>query len=322
MLPSRLATLSIPLCLMNLVAGGASAQNFPVKPVYLFTTGAGGGADYAARLIAQGVAVGTGQQVVVENRGGSPIIPAMAVQKAPADGYTILFYSNAIWILPLLQKNVPYDPQKDFAPITAAASSPNVLVVHPSLPTKNVRELIALAKSRPGELNYAASPIGSAVHLAAEMMNSAAGVKVALVPYKDAAGALTALISGEVQLMFPAAGSAMPLLKSKRIRALAVTSARPSALLPGVPTMADSGLPGFDVEVLYAIFAPAGTPPAIVAALNKAIVQSINLPGAREKFAGAGLEAVGGTPEHLAGAIKKEMSTLGAVIRNAGIRLD
>ena len=217
---------------------------------------------------------------------------------------------------------MPYDPQKDFVPVTAAASSPNVLVVHPSLPTKTVKDLVALAKARPGELNYAASPIGSAVHLAAELMNAMAGVKVALVPYKDAAGALTSLISGEVQLMFPAAGSAMPLLKARRIRALAVTSAKPSALLPGVPTMAASGLPGFDVEVLYAILAPAGTPPAIVAALNKAIVQAINQPGAKEKFAGAGLEAVGSTPEQLAGAIKNEMTTLGAVIRNAGIKLD
>ena len=308
--------------LTALGAGAATAQNFPAKSIFLFTAGAGGGADYAARLIAQGVSGILGQQVVVENRGGSPIIPAQAVVKAQPDGYTLLFYSNGIWILPLLQKNVPYDPQKDFVPITAAASSPNVLVVHPSLPTRSVKDLIALARARPGELNYAASPIGSAVHLAAELLNSTAGIKVALIPYKDAAGALSALISGEVQLMFPAAGSAMPLLKSGRIRALAVTSRQPSALLPGVPTMAASGLPGFDVEVLYAILAPAGTPPAIVSTLNKAIVQAINQPGTKEKFSGAGLEAVGGSPEQLASAIKTEMSTLGAVIRNAGIRLD
>lgn len=305
-----------------LFAPAATAQTFPHKPISLFTAGAGGGADFAARVVAQGVGAQLGQQVIVENRGGSPIIPAQAVVKAPADGHTLLFYSNAIWILPLLQKNVPYDPLKDFAPVAAAASSPNVLVVHPSLPTRNVKELIALAKARPGELNYAASPIGSAVHLAAELLNASAGVKVTLIPYKDAAGALNALISGEVQLMFPAAGSAMPLLKANRIRALAVTSARPSTLLPGVPTMAAAGLPGFDVEVLYAILAPAGTPPAIVAALNKAVVQAIQPPATRERFAGAGIEAVGGTPEQLAASIKNEMTTLGAVIRNAGIRLD
>lgn len=307
---------------MVLGACAASGQNFPDKPIRLVTAGAGGGVDFSARLIAQGVSAGFGQQVIVDNRGGSPIIPAQVVTKAPPDGYTILFYSNGMWLLPLIQQNVPYDPVRDFAPITMATSSPNVLVVHPSLPSKSVKDLIAIAKARPGELNYGASPIGSTIHLAAELFNSKAGIKTVLVPYKGVSDALSALIAGEVQLMFPAAGSAMPHLKSGRLRALAVTSKQQSALMPGLPTMEAAGLPGFDVSVAYGILAPAGTPAAIVSRLNQAIVQALKPAETREKLLNAGLEAVGSSPEQLAASMKTEMVTLGKVIRDAGIRVD
>jgi tripartite-type tricarboxylate transporter receptor subunit TctC len=307
---------------MVLGASAASGQNYPDKPIRLVTAGAGGGVDFSARLIAQGVSASLGQQVIVDNRGGSPIIPAQTVAKAPPDGYTVLFYSNGMWLLPLIQRNVPYDPVRDFAPITMATSSPNILVVHPSLPSRSVKDLIAIAKARPGELNYGASPIGSTIHLAAELFNSKAGVKTVLVPYKGVADALSALIAGEVQLMFPAAGSAMPHLKSGRLRALAVTSKQPSALAPGLPTMEAAGLPGFDVWVAYAILAPAGTPATIVNRLNQAIVQALKPAETREKLLNAGLEVVGSSPEQLAAAMKTETVTLGKVIKDAGIRID
>ena len=224
--------------------------------------------------------------------------------------------------MPLIQKNVPYDPARDFTPITMATSSPNILVVHPSLPVTSVKNLIAIAKARPGELNYGASPVGSAIHLSAELFNSKAGIKTTLIPYKGVADALSALMSGEVQLMFPAAGSAMPLLKSGRLRALAVTSKLPSALAPGLPTMEAAGLPGFDVGVAYGIFAPVGTPEVIISRLNQAIVQALKPAEARQKLLSAGLEVVGSSPEQFLDAIKTEILIMGKVIRDAGIRVD
>ena len=321
----RLESLAFFVLLFGTFVAGArtaSGQNYPDKPIRLITAGAGGGVDFSARLIAQGVSASLGQQVIVDNRGGSPIIPAQLVSKAPPDGYTLIFYSNGLWLLPLIQKNVPYDPARDFAPITMATSSPNILVVHPSLPVTSVKNLIAIAKARPGELNYGASPVGSAIHLSAELFNSKAGIKTTLIPYKGVADALSALMSGEVQLMFPAAGSAMPLLKSGRLRALAVTSKLPSALAPGLPTMEAAGLPGFDVGVAYGIFAPVGTPEVIISRLNQAIVQALKPAEARQKLLSAGLEVVGSSPEQFLDAIKTEILIMGKVIRDAGIRVD
>ena len=319
-----LAALLVSVPHMSQAQPAAGEGAFPSRPLRIIVPfHPGGTPDVQIRLMQERLAQRLGQPVVIDNRGGANGIIGMEIAaRAAPDGYTVTYATVGAWTVHPFLIKLPYDVLKDFTPVIHTAVTPGVLVVHPSVQAKTVKELIALAKARPGELNYAASPIGSAVHLAAELLNASAGVKVTLIPYKDAAGALNALISGEVQLMFPAAGSAMPLLKANRIRALAVTSARPSTLLPGVPTMAAAGLPGFDVEVLYAILAPAGTPPAIVAALNKAVVQAIQPPATRERFAGAGIEAVGGTPEQLAASIKNEMTTLGAVIRNAGIRLD
>ena len=321
----RLESLAFFVLLFGTFVAGArtaSGQNYPDKPIRLITAGAGGGVDFSARLIAQGVSASLGQPVIVDNRGGSPIIPAQLVSKAPPDGYTLIFYSNGLWLLPLIQKNVPYDPARDFTPITMATSSPNIRVVHPSLPVTSVKNLIAIAKARPGELNYGASPVGSAIHLSAELFNSKAGIKTTLIPYKGVADALSALMSGEVQLMFPAAGSAMPLLKSGRLRALAVTSKLPSALAPGLPTMEAAGLPGFDVGVAYGIFAPVGTPEVIISRLNQAIVQALKPAEARQKLLSAGLEVVGSSPEQFLDAIKTEILIMGKVIRDAGIRVD
>jgi tripartite-type tricarboxylate transporter receptor subunit TctC len=304
-------------------ASAIFAQTYPVKPVRLVTGEPGGGVDFTARVIAQGLTSSLGQQVIVENRGGaSGAIAAQAVSKAPPDGYTLLHYSGSLWIIPLLRENVPWDPLRDFIPITLAASSPNILVVHPSLPVKSVRDLIALAKSRPGALNYAAGSSGSTPHLAAELFKSMAGVNIVRVPYKNNAAAYGDLISGQVQMMFATSGGATPHIKSGRLRALAVTDDQPSALLPGLPTVAASGLRGFESASVYGMFAPAGTAPTMIKRLNQEIVQVLHRPDIKERFAASGVEPVGSSPEEFAGKIKSEIARLGKVIKEAGIRED
>ncbi|MBI3069132.1 MAG: tripartite tricarboxylate transporter substrate binding protein, partial [Betaproteobacteria bacterium] len=254
-------------------AGVASGQDYPNKPIRLVTAAPGGALDVAARLIARGLTGSLGQQVVVDNRGGSAVIAAEIVVKAPPDGYTLLFYASAVWLLPSLRDSVRYDPVRDFLPITLATRAPHILVVHPSVPVNSVKELIVLGKARPGELNYASGPTGSSIHRAAELFRAMAGVNIVRVPYKGSAQGLNDLIAGEVQLMFPTTASAMPHVKSDRLRALAVTSAEPSALAPGLPTVAASGVPGYEAVAMTGIWAPAKTPGAIIARLNQEIVR-------------------------------------------------
>jgi len=305
-----------------LCAGGAAGQSYPGKPIRIVTSEAGAATDIVARVIAQGLAAALAQPVVVENRSGSVVIPAGAVARAPADGYTLLVFINALWLMPLLQDNVPYDAQRDFSPITLAASTPNVVVVHPSLPVTSVKELIALAKARPGQLNYASGISGAINHLAGALFNYMAGVNIVRVPYKGASLAVTALVGGQVHLMFATAASVMPHIKSSRLRAVAVTSARPSALLPGLPTVAGSGLPGYEAVSLVAMFAPAGTPPQIVDRLNAETVQILNRADTRERLFNIGLELIAGSPEQLAAAVRAETDRMGKVIRITGIRAE
>ena len=300
--------------------GSAAGQNFPSKPIRMLASGVGGGGDFGSRLIAQGLTASLGQQVVVENRGGSAIIPAQIVAQAPPDGYTLLSYASTIWLLPYLQ-SVPYDPVKDFSPITLAVSSPNILVVHPSLSVRSVKELIALAKSRPGALSYASTAAGGPPHLAAELFKSMAGVNIVRVPYKGAGLALTELMAGQVQLYFLIPTAVMPYVKSGRVRALAVTSARPSELAPGLPTMA-AFLPGYEMVTNLGIFAPARTPDAIIRRLNQEIVRVLNQPEVKERFFNAGTDTVGSSPEAFAAAMKVEMAAIARLITTAGIRAD
>ena len=301
-------------------AGAGFGQDYPNKPVRIVTAEGGGGADFMSRLIAQGLTVSLGQQVVVENRGGaSGAIAAQAVAKAPADGYTLLFYSNGIWTLPLL-RDVPYDPVKDFAPLTLVAISPNMIVVHPSLPVRSVKQLIALAKARPGELNYSMGGTGTTPHLAAELFKSMAGVDIVRINYKGAGPALNELIGGQVQLTFATTASGMPHVKSGRLKALAVTSAEPSALVPGLPTVAASGLPGYESVASYGMFSTARTPAALVSRLNEEIVRVLRRAEVKEKLFNTGVEVVGGSPEGFAAMMKMEMLKWGKVIRDAGIR--
>jgi tripartite-type tricarboxylate transporter receptor subunit TctC len=298
-------------------ASAARAQNYPSKPIRFVTAAAGGSPDFVSRVIAQGISGPLGQQVIVDNR-SSGIIPAEIVARAAPDGYTLMVSSNALWIVTLMQ-SVTYDPVKDFAPIALTNMSPAVLVVHPSVPAKSVRELIALAKARPGELNYSSSTNGTASHLAGELFKAMAGVNMVRIAYKGAGIAINDLISGQVQLTFVTATSVMSHVKSGRLRALAVTSAQPFALLPELPTVAASGVPGYEATSLGCVMAPARIPETIVNRLNQEIVRYLRTPEAKEKFLIAGSEVVASSPEQLAIAMKSEMAKMGKVIRDAGI---
>jgi tripartite-type tricarboxylate transporter receptor subunit TctC len=308
----------IAVCAMVLGAGVASGQNFPNKPIRIVTSEAGGGNDVQARLIAQGLTGALGEQVIVENR-PSGIIPGDIVSKAQPNGYTLLLYNNALWTGPLIQ-STPYDAVKDFSPIVAVSKAANVLVVNPALPIHSVAELIALAKAKPGELNYGSSGTGASNHLAAELFRVMAGINIVRINYKGAGPALTALLAGEIQLMFPTAGAVAPHMRTGRVRVLAVTSAEPTALAPGVPTVAASGLPGYESISIYGIFAPAGTPRVLIDKLNREIVRLLNRADIKEKFFNAGMETMGGSPEQLAATVKSEIARVGRVIKQAGIR--
>lgn len=298
-------------------AGMACAQDYPNKPIRIVTSEAGGGNDIQARLVAQGLAGALGEQVVVENR-PSGVIPGEIVSKAPPNGYTLLLYNNTLWIGPLLQIT-PYDVMRDLAPVTSVAKGANVLVVNPATPVKSVADLVALARAKPGELNYGSSGTGASNHLAGELFRAMAGVNIVRINYKGAGPALTALLAGELQLMFPTAGAVTPHVRAGRVRALAVTSAEPTALFPGVPTVAAS-LPGYESISIYGVFAPAKTPRTIIDKLNEEIVRFLNRADVKEKFFNAGMETVGGPPEQLAATVKSEMARMSKVIRDAGIR--
>jgi tripartite-type tricarboxylate transporter receptor subunit TctC len=317
MLIKRFVAWMFSIGMMVLGAGMVFGQNYPNKPIRIVASAAGGSGDFAARLIAQGLSGALSQQVVVDNRGG--VIPGEIVSKAPPDGYTLLIDAASFWIGPLLQET-PYDPVKDFAPVTLTDSAPNVLVVNPSLPVKSVKELIALAKARPGELNYGSSSTGSTPHLAAELFNMMAGVKIVRVPFKGSGPAVISLLGGQVQLMFATAGSVAPHVKSGRLRALAVASLQPSALAPGLPTIAASGVPGYEAVAFEGMFAPAKTPVAIIDRLNQEIVRVLNRAEVKERFFNAGVETVGSTPEEFAAAIKSNVAKWGKLIKDAGIR--
>ncbi len=300
--------------------GAAHGQAYPAKPVRIVTSGVGGAGDVVSRLIAQGISPGLGQQVIVDNR-SSGAIPVEVAVKARPDGYTMLVYGSTVWLGPYLRANAP-DPLRDLLPVTLAASAPNILVVHPSLPVKSVKELIALTRSRPGALNYATTGTGSSPHLAAELFKAMARVDIVRIGYKGAGAALADLMGGQVQMTFATAGSVTPILKTGRLRALGISSAKPSVLLPDLTTIAAAGLPGFESVSTSGVFVPAATPAAVVQRLNAEIVRFLHSAEAREKFLSVGVEAAGTTPEQLTAAMTAEMSRMGKVIRDAGIRED
>lgn len=295
----------------------ASAQSYPVTHVRIITAAAGGGSDFAARVIATPLGVALGQQVIVENRG---LLAADVAAKAAADGYTLLLSGQTLWLLPFMRENVASNVS-DFTPVTTATETVNILIVHPTLPVKSVKALIDLAKAQPGQLNFATSGNGNSVHIAGELFKSMAGLNVQRINYKAASQALTDLIAGQTQFMFGVPGSVVPHVRAGRLRALAITGAKPSALMPGLPTVAQT-LPGYEVASRLAIFAPAGTPAPIVARLNREIVRVLNRPDVKEKFNDSRIEVVGDSPEALAAFIKAEIATTAKVIKDAGIRAE
>lgn len=302
-------------------AGSAYAQNYPAKPVRLVAAGVGGGSDFAARLIGLGLAASIGQPVIVDNRpGAGGLIAGDIVAKAQPDGYTLLLHGSAIWLAPFVQEKVPYDPIRDFAPVTLAVSNANVIVVHPSVLARSVKELITLAKARPGQLNYGSGSIGSGAHLAAELFKSMAAVDIVRIPYKGAGLAVNALLGGQLQVMFPVLGSVLTHIKSGKLVALATTSAKPSALFPDLPTVGSAGLPGYESVSIFGILAPSETPDFIVSRLNREIIRVLKRPDVIEKFLNIGTEVVGSSPAQFSAVISSEMKRLGKLIKEAGIR--
>ena len=298
----------------------AHAQSYPTKSVRLVTAEVGAAGDLVARSFAPGLSESFGQPVIVENRGGSGIIPIQTVAKAQPDGYTLLVFGSTLWHLPFIQ-DVSYSVG-DFAPITLAVTQPLLLVVHPALAVKSVKELIALARAKPATLNYASGIAGSATHLPAELFKSMAGVDIVRVAYKGGGPALTAILGGEVQVMFATSSGAGPHVSSGRLRALAVTSAQPSVLFPALPTVAASGLPGYDAASTMCVFAPARTPAALIGRLNQEITRVLTKPDVKERFIKSGSEVVASSPGELAAAIKADMARMGKVIKDAGIRAE
>ena len=305
--------------LMVLGTATVFGQDFPGKPIRLLIPEGGGANEFSARLMAQGISAPLGQAVVVEPRGALLVIETVA--KAPPDGYTLLLQSSSFWVGPLLRK-VSYDPVRDFFPVTMVSRAPNLLLVHPSLPVKSVKELIALAKSKPGQLNYSSGLIGTSAHLGGELFKAMAGVNIVHVAYKSSAPALTALMGGEVQVAFAIVSTATPFVKSGKLRALAVASAEPSALAPGLPTVAASGLPGFESTSIAGVFAPAKIPVAIINRLNQEMVRLLRQPDVKEKFLATGVEPAGNSPEEFAAYIKSDMARLNKLIKDAGIKVE
>ena len=310
--------LSAALLLLN--AGGAVGQDYPNRPIRILAAGVGSGGDFDARQIATGIGGAMGQPLIVDNRGNGALA-ADAASKAAPDGYTLLIAGGTLWVTPLLQKT-SYDMANDFAPISLIERTVFIVAVHPSVPARSVRELIALAHARPGELNYGSGGVGSAIHLSGELFKSMAAINIVSVPYKGNGPVITALVSGEIQIAIIDSGLLMPYIKSGRLRALAVTSSEPSALAPGLPVVAASGVPGYTAGGMTSMWAPAKTPAAIIARLNQEIVRFLGRPDVKERFLTAGVEVIASSPEQLWTTMKSEVAVMGKVIRSAGIKVD
>jgi tripartite-type tricarboxylate transporter receptor subunit TctC len=307
---------------MTACAGTAAAQDYPSRPITLIVPyPAGGGNDVLGRLVGEKMSKSLKQTIVVENRGGAGgTIGTRQVAKSAPDGYTMLIATSSLAINPSLYPNVGYDPRKDFAPIGLIASSANVVLVHPSVPVKSIRELIALAKKSPGKLNFASTGSGSSVHLAAELFAAMAGIKINHVPYRGSGPALNDLLGGHVTMMFSTLPSAIGIVRGGKVRALAVTGAKRSNVFPELPTIAEAGLPGYEAELHYGLVAPAGTPRAAIDKLNAALREALNDASLRERLAREGAVALPSTPEQYASDIDAEEKKWSKIIRDAGVK--
>lgn len=302
----------------------ALAQTYPSKPVRMIVPlAAGGPTDVLARSIAQNLTETWGQAVLVDNRpGANTNIGTAAVAKSPADGYTLLLTVNNLTINPSLYQDIPFDSLKDFAPISLFATSPLVLVVHPGVSAKSVKDLVALAKARPGELHFGSPGNGSPPHLAGELFNTLAGVKLVHVPYKGITAAVTDLIGGQLEVMFPGSPIALPNAKAGKLRALATTGAKRTAAAPDLPTVAEAGLQNYEMSLWYGLLAPANTPPAIIQRLHGEIARIIALPAVIQQWAALGVEPASTTPEQFAAYLKADIVKWQKIVRESGAKMD
>jgi tripartite-type tricarboxylate transporter receptor subunit TctC len=315
------AALAVAACA---VAACAAAQSYPARPVRLVVAqAAGGNADFVARAYAQKLGERMGQQFVVDDRpGGAGIIGTEIVARALPDGYTLLLAPTGFSINPGLYSKLPFDPLRDFAPVSLLGASYGVVVVPPQLPVRNIQELIALAKTKPGQLHFASSGTAAATHLAGEMFNAMAGVNIVHVAYKGAPPALTDLMAGRVELMIASPPSAMPLVRAGRLRAIATAGSKRAAFLPDVPTVAESGVPGYENTIWQALLAPARTPPAIVTRLYQQVAAIAQLPDLRERLAADGTEAVGASPQETGRFVAAEIARYTKVIKAIGLKVE
>jgi tripartite-type tricarboxylate transporter receptor subunit TctC len=305
--------------------GPAAAQQYPARPIRMIIGfPPGGGTDIVGRIVGQRLSEVLGQQILPDNRGGaSGQIAAELTAKAPPDGYTVMMaHIAAISILPSLYPKMPYDAARDFAPITLVAIGPNLLVVHPSVPVKNVKELVAFAKARPGQLHYASPGAGTVQHLAAELFKLQAKVDMLHVPYKGSGQSIVDLIAGHVHLNFDSVPPVLPHVRSGRLRALAVTSEKRFSILPDIPTVTEGGVPGFDLSTWWGLVAPAAVSKDIIARLQAETVRVLREPGVKEKIAFAGADTVGNTADEFAAYIRAERAKYARIVKEANIKLD
>ncbi len=322
---SKTLIILLNVCVSLCICGTAMAQAYPNKTVRLVVPqSAGGGADILARSVAEKLSKSWGVQVIVDNRlGAAGIIGTQLVAQAAPDGYTLLMGAISTHAINRgLYRNLPYDPVKDFVPITMIASAPLLVVVHPSLPVKSVQELIALARAKPGQLSFASAGSGNSTHLAGEMFKMLANVDILHVPYKGATPAEIDLMAGHASLMFSSILSAMPHSNAGRMRALAVSSARRTSVMPELPTVAESGLAAYDVNPWYGLFAPAGTPREIIDKINREVLGILQLPDVKERFATLGADPAGTTPGEFATFINVEIEKWTRVIKQSGTTVD
>jgi len=306
------------------VSGYSSAQDFPSKPLRLVVGSTpGGGTDISARLIAPKMFEQLGQQVVVENRpGATTTIGVNYVVRSAPDGYTMLMGVSSLAINPHILQNVPYDALKDLAPVTQVLVAPNIMVAHPSLPIRTVKDLVAFARARPGQLNFAAGGAGSSQHLAIELFLYMTGTKIVHVPYKGQGMALIDVVAGQVSLMMANVISALPHVRSARLRALGVTGSKRTTVAPDIPTIAEAGVPGYEVLQWYGVLAPAATPREIIGRLHGVIAHAVQDPKIRERIVADAGEPVGNTPDEFSAILRADYKKWGDVIRKAGIRVD
>jgi tripartite-type tricarboxylate transporter receptor subunit TctC len=309
--------------LMALQAPAQMAQPAPAntsRPMRIVTGGTGGGNDFLSRILAQGLTSLRGQQVIVDNR-PSGVIPGEIVMRSAPDGHTLVVYGSSFWTAPLLQET-PFDPIRDFTPVTLAAFTPNVVVIHPALAATSMGELIALMKVKPGTFNYATSGTGSANHLAGELFKVMAGVNMVRINYKGPGQAISDLMAGQVQMMFATATAGLTQARAGKLRALAVTSLKPSALAPELPTVAAAGLAGYEAVSPYGIYGPARIPAALVNDLHRDILDILQRADSKTRLFAAGLEIVGSSPAQLTAAMKADQLKFGKIIKAAGIKIE